>query len=213
MSVSVSGTTVVVGAPDSRWGSTWGAVYVFTVPDSGPTSVSEAVVLTSPRSIRRDTFGESVSISGDTIVVGAPGERIDEQWRRSRLGATYVFTKPPTGWASTSDAAKLTPEVGEAGDWFGWSVVVSGDTVVVGGQNYNSRRATNNAAYVFTKPTGGWVSASATPLSVPYVPHAYSYDSDRLGVSVGVAGDTVVVGAPIEAGLGMVCVFEDYLDG
>ena len=109
MSVSVSGDTVVVGAPDSSWGGVSGAAYVFTVPNSGLISVPGTVVLTSPRPIRGDTFGESVSISGDTIVVGAPGEGIDEEWARRHLGAAYVFTKPSGGWVTTSKASRLSP--------------------------------------------------------------------------------------------------------
>ena len=88
-SVSISGDTVVVGAPNTHWGSTKGAAYVFTVPEGGETSVPGSVVLASPRAMEGDIFGFSVAISGDTIVVGAPGEGLDEQGDRTFKGVTY----------------------------------------------------------------------------------------------------------------------------
>ena len=95
VSVSISGDTVAVGAPDVGWSSIHGAVYLFTVSEGEQTSADEAIVLTSPRSGSGDAFGGSVSISGDTIVVGAPWERDLELHDWYRVGATYVFEKPP----------------------------------------------------------------------------------------------------------------------
>ena len=109
VSVSISGDTVAVGAPDVGWSSIHGAVYLFTVSEGEQTSADEAIVLTSPRSGSGDAFGGSVSISGDTIVVGAPWERDLELHDWYRVGATYVFEKPSGGWVSTSDASRLTP--------------------------------------------------------------------------------------------------------
>ena len=200
-SVAITDNTLVVGMPNEDG---TGAAYVYTKPVGGWTSVSTPVRLTPPDGKSGDMFGASVSVSGDTVVVGAAGTGY-----RDLPGAVYVFTKPATGWISTSDAAKLMPETGESGDWFGWSVAVDGDTVVVGGQNYNGYHRANDA-FVFTRPAGGWVSASAEPITVFVSLNSYSYD--RLGVSVGVAGDTVYVGTPSGAGLGAVCVYEDFFD-
>ena len=98
-----------------------GEVYVYTKPSSGWGSVSAPVKLTPPDGKTWDMFGESVAIDGDTVVVGAPGVSYEDI-----QGATYVFTKPASGWVSTSDAAKLTPETGRSGDLFGSSVAVEG---------------------------------------------------------------------------------------
>ena len=69
-SVAITDDTLVVGMP-GRYGL--GAVYIYTKPSSGWASVSAPVKLTPPDGKSWDNFGESVAISGDTIVVGAPG--------------------------------------------------------------------------------------------------------------------------------------------
>ena len=88
-----------------------------------------------------------MAVSGDTVVVGAPGDDIGATFGQ---GSAYVFVKPVGGWATTSTFnAKLTDSNGVASGSFGASVAVSGDTVVVGAENASS-------AYVFVKPAGGW---------------------------------------------------------
>ena len=200
-SVAITDDTLAVGMP-SREGL--GAVYVFSKPTGGWVSVPAPVKLTPADGRNGDMFGASVAVSGDTVVVGASGTGSYDL-----PGAAYVFTKPATGWVSTEEEAKLTPETGESSDWFGTSVAVDGDTVVVGGQNYNGYHQTNDA-YVFSKPPGGWVSASAPPITV--YANWYGYSDDRLGVSVGVAGDSVFVGTPSGTGIGTVYVYEDFFD-
>ena len=199
-SVAITGDTLVVGMP-SQDGP--GAAYLYTKPRDGWAFVADPVKLTSPGATPVDMFGASVAISGDTVVIGAAG------FGSVPLhGAAYVFTKPADGWASTSDAAKLMPEFGESGDWFGWSVAVRGDTVVVGAQN-NSTAPATNAAYLFSRPDGGWVSVSAPPFEVAV---AGSVDSGEFEVSVAIARKTVVIGASSESDPGAVYVFEDVID-
>ena len=201
-SVAISDDTLVVGMP--RWDGL-GEVYIYTKPSSGWASVSAPVKLTPPEGKPWDMFGESVAISGDTVVVGAPGTA-----NRDIPGAAYVFTKPAGGWVSTSEAAKLTPESSEEDDMFGSSVAVAGDTIMVGGQNYRAYDW-RSEAYVFTKPQGGWTSASAPPINVIVCHGTYDYYGQS-EVSVGVSGDTVFVGIPSREGVGAVCVYEDFLD-
>ena len=76
-----------------------------------------------------DYFGSSVSISGNTVVVGAPDDTVGSN---NQQGAAYVFTEPGSGWANMTQTAKLTASDGAAGDYFGHSVSISGNTVVVG---------------------------------------------------------------------------------
>ena len=182
-SVSISGDIVAVGAPSYWWSEDRGAVYLFTLPDGEQTDPPDAVVLKSPRAVAGDSFGRSVAISGDTIVVGAPQERDEEIDSWFRFGAAYVFEKPSGGWVSTSDASRLTPPDVRSETGFGTSVAVSGDTVVVG--------TDSSSAYVFTKPSDGWTDTSeASELTA-----SDGSDDDRFGHSVAVSGDTVVVGA------------------
>ena len=200
-SVALTEDTLVVGMPS---GTDPGAVYVYSKPASGWESVSVPVKLTSPEGNNGDLFGASVAISGDTIVVGAPGSRDNYLF-----DAVYVFTKPSSGWGSTSDAAKLTPETSEHRDWFGFSVAIDGDAVVVGGKS-NSRYPRSHDVYVFTKPEGGWVSTSVAPIKV--LVDRSGYYLDRNAFSVGVARDSVFVGTPNSGGTGVVYAYEDFLD-
>jgi len=103
----------------------------------------EQAKLTASDGAAGDEFGFSVAISGDTVVVGADGDNSDQ-------GSAYVFVKPGGGWATTSAfTAKLTASDGAAGDYFGASVAISGDTVVVGADGDNSDQG---SAYVFGNP-------------------------------------------------------------
>ena len=119
LAVSENGGTIVVGLSAGSSGppSQSGAALVFARPDEGWVSTSEAVWLTMPSGEPEDMFGHVVSISGDTIVVGASGDNNDIGTRNT--GSAYVFTKPAGGWVSTSEAAKLTAPVGEKRDRFG----------------------------------------------------------------------------------------------
>ena len=124
-SVAVDGDTMVASAPyDNDNGNASGSAYVF-IRQSG--TWSQAAKLTASDGALYDQFGYSIAVDGDTVVVGA---RYDDNGSNS--GSAYVFTKPGSGWTSTSIAAKLTASDGAANDWFGASVAVDGDTVVVG---------------------------------------------------------------------------------
>ena len=199
-SVAVSDDMLVVGMPREDGA---GVAYLYTKPPTGWASVANPIMLTSPDGRPGDMFGASVAVSGDTVVVGAAG------FGEVPLpGAAYVFTKPAEGWSSTSDAAKLVPPVSDYGDWFGWSVAVSGDAVVVGAYDQYLTNA-GNEAYLFTRPPGGWGTDPTTPIS-------FSIDEPTkvgpFGVSVSVVGGMVILGASSEDGHGAVYVFEDVLD-
>ena len=184
-SVAVDGYTVVVGAQGDE--SDQGAAYVYTKPDTGWVTTSTAAKLTASDGDDGDTFGHSVAVEYDTLVVGAQGDD-------SHKGSAYVFTRPRSGWVSTSTAAKLTASDGEATDEFGKSVAVDYDTVVVGAHTDDHDEIFSGAAYVFTKPADGWATTStAAKLTASPV-----YGLEAFGFSVAVDGDTIVVGAPQE---------------
>jgi len=135
--------------------------------------------LTAGDGAASDHFGYPVSISGDTVVVGAAGDDSDK-------GSAYVFEKTGNNWIKT---AKLTASDGAAGDYFGYSVSISGDTVVVGAVADNTYQG---SAYVFEKPLfGGWQDTStAAKLTA-----SDGAADDKFGRSVAIKGNTVVVGA------------------
>ncbi len=190
-SASADGSAIVVGSlGDGSAGEQSGAAYVFTKSMS---SWSEAGKLTASDGAAGDRFGHSVSMSadGNTIVVGAYGD--DDNGSDS--GSAYVFTKPSTGWASMSSAVKLTASDGAAGDRFGSSASVSADgsTITIGASGSDSGGGDAGAAYVFTKPAGGWVTTSAAAKLTASDAAA----GDRLGASISASGDgsTIAVGA------------------
>ena len=141
--------------------------------------------LTASDGMNQDSFGESVAISGNTVVVGAL-EVADAR------GSAYVFVKPPSGWANMTQVAELTASDGKEGDIFGVSVAISGDTIVVGAGNatVNGNRG-QGAAYVFVKPPSGWSNMTET---------AKLTSSDGLpdgsfGDATALDGNTVVIGS------------------
>ena len=196
-SVAFDGETIVVGAPldDSKKG----AAYLFVKPGEGwdnpngtnTVDLTETAKLTASDGaggVEGDEFGNSVAVDGDIVVVGA-------DWDDSTKGAAYVFTKPNTGWATDTETAKLTATDGAAGDYFGNSVAIDGDTIAVGAPgNQNTVDGTDvstGAAYVFTKPNAGW----ATDTETAKLTASDRAKNDEFGYSVAVDGDTIVVGA------------------
>ncbi len=129
ISVAVSGDTVVVGADENEdAGSQSGSAYVFDRDQGGNNNFGEVKKLTASDAAQADLFGGSVSISGDTVVVGAHGN--DDAGSRS--GSAYVFGRDQGGTNNFGEVKKLTTSDAAVNDDFGLSVSISGDTVVVG---------------------------------------------------------------------------------
>jgi trimeric autotransporter adhesin len=211
-SVAVSGNTVVAGAPNARVNDNplQGAAYVFVEPASGWTSETETAELTASDGALEDNLGSSVAVSGSTVVAGAPNATVGGN---TEQGAVYVFAEPPSGWASETQAAKLTAPDGDAYDELGTSVAVSANTVVAGPHSATvNGNPGQGAAYVFVEPAGGWASETqAAKLTA-----SDGAAADQLGFSVAVSGNTVVAGAPhaalngsIEQGAAYVFVAQD----
>jgi hypothetical protein len=139
------------------------------------TAWSQQTELTPSGGVANDNAGYSVAISGSTAVVGAYG-------RSSAAGAAYVFVRSGTTW---SQQAEIDDPGATAGDDFGWSVAISGSTVVVGAdQDGNGGSGT---AYVFVRSGTTW-SQQGT-LTDP------GGAGDLFGYSVAISGSTAVVGA------------------
>jgi hypothetical protein len=218
-SVAVSGDTAVIGAVEEDSNATGvggnqaddsadnsGAAYVFI--RSGATWTQQAYLKASNTGAS-DRFGYSVALSGNTAVIGALHERSNatgvggNQADNSapNSGAAYVFTRSGATW---SQQAYLKASNSEAGDYFGWSVAVSGDTAVIGALNEESNATgvdgdgTDNsaynsgAAYVFNRSGATWSQQA-------YLKASNSSINDYFGGSVAVSGDTAVIGAYGEA--------------
>jgi hypothetical protein len=225
-SMALDGDTLVVGAPledsaetgtsgqgASNGASDSGAVYVF-VRVAGVWS--QEAYLKPSNTGAGDRFGSSVAISGNTLVVGAPSEDSAETGTSGQgtsngaidSGAAYVFTRTAGVW--TQEAYLKASNTG-AGDQFGWSVAISGDTLAVGAPLEDSAARTINggvsdesnngasnagAAYVFVRSGQAWTQEA-------YVKPLNADPGDDFGVSVALSGDTLAVGATGEAGDGV----------
>lgn len=196
-SMAMSGSTVVAGAPQApvSGNSRQGAVYVFTKPASGWTNATQVAKLTASDGSMNERLGFSVGVSDSTIVAGAEATIAG----RPDQGAIYVFTKPASGWANATQAAKLTASDGAAYDDLGLSVAIAGDTVVagapkaaIGGLAGVGSNNAQGAVYLFTKPVLGWTDATQSAKLTA----SDGASSDDLGQSVAVSGATVVAGAP-----------------
>jgi len=198
-SVAISGDTIVIGSPLHAVGSTaaQGAVYIFVKPAGGwATTSTFTAELTASDGIANDNFGASVSISGDTIVVGACNL---SGVCSNGPGKAYVFVKPSGGWATTSTFdAELTPsDGGTAQDGFGLPVSIGGDTVVIAAPQTNSVTGVGpGKAYVFVKPAGGWSSMTETAVLTA----SDGVNNDGFGLpTVSSDGNTIFLGAFLAA--------------
>ena len=215
-SVALDGDTLAVGATGEDSGAAGvngdqgnntsaansGAVYVFRRTPQG--WVQEAYVKASNPDTD-DGFGFSVALSGDFLAVGATGEDSasltnPQDDTAAGSGAVYVFRRSGSGWAQEAyiKASNL-----EAGDIFGHSVALSGDTLAVGatgedspdtgvnsGQGGNdTATADSGAVYVFRRDTnGGWAEEA-------YVKAFNTDGNDQFGIGVALSNDTLAVGA------------------
>jgi hypothetical protein len=213
--VAVSGDTMVVGAYGESSKATGvngdqgdtnapnaGAAYVFV--RSGTNWVQQAYLKAS-NAEAQDSFGVSVAVSGNTVVVGALSEASNatgvngEQSNNGvqYSGAAYVFVRNGTNW---NQQAYLKPSNTGVWDNFGWSVAIAGDTVVVGanyedsnatgvnGQQYDDSAVQSGAAYVFVRSGTNWSQQA-------YLKASNTGAYDEFGCAVAVSGDTLVVGA------------------
>ncbi len=191
-----------------RWVGIWFVLCLLVAPAASAGPFDQGSYLKASLSGAGDQFGYSVAVSGDTMVVGAPGEDSNatgvdgNQTDNSATGsgAVYVFTRSGGSW---SQQAYLKASNTGAGDEFGYSVAVAGDTITVGARweasnatGVNGNQADNSAAdsgatYVFTRSGGSWSQQA-------YLKASNTDSGDRFGYSVAIAGDTITVGAPFE---------------
>jgi phage baseplate assembly protein gpV len=193
-SVSIDGDTVVIGARyDDDKGSNSGSVYVFTrdTPGDLTSTWTQLAKLTATDGAAGDEFGVSVSIDGDTMVVGAHYD--DDKGDNS--GSAYVYTRDTAGDLASgwTQIAKLTADDGAAYDWFGTSVSIDGDTVVIGAYADDDKGDKSGSAYVFTRDTAGELASNWT--QVDKLNATDGAAGDEFGVSVSIDGDTIVIGA------------------
>jgi FG-GAP repeat len=196
-SVAISGTTIVVGAPVREVGkhTHQGAVFVYVKPASGWRSASPTTELTAAGGAANEFFGESVAISGNSALVGAPGRKVG---KHAAQGAVDVFSAPRLVGAGTPrQMTELTAPDGQANDALGISVAVSGSTVVAGADVHRvGENAEQGVAYIFAKRATGWGNARETA----QLSDEAGGVGELFGRTVAIRQNTVVVGAPDHGG-------------
>jgi FG-GAP repeat len=181
-SVSVSGDVIVVG--DRGYGSNAGSAYVFVKPAGGWTSMTQTAKLTASDGVLDDELGYSVSISGNTIALGAP-----QLESLANPGKAYVFVEPATGWTNMTQTGELTVPEAEDGSYIGLTISVNGDVIVAGAPS----EFFPGAAYLFQKPSTGWTNMTETATLLPGDTLRGQYTG--FGDPVSVGGKIVAVGA------------------
>lgn len=176
-SVALGAVTAVVGADgdDNERGVDVGAAYVHV--RSGGAWTQQAKLVPSDGS-PGDAFGFAVALDGDTAVIGAPQAG-------GGVGAAYVYVRSGSTWSLQK---RLAPSDGIPGGYFGFSVSISGDTIVVGAVGDDDRGEGSGSAYVFTRSAGVWSQQQKLTATDGAA-------LDSFGFSVWVNVDTAVISA------------------
>ena len=184
--VATDGVTVAAGAPGKNTNT--GAVHIFERNASG---VWVEVDILKPSDTTAQSFGTSIAIDGDTMLIGDP----------AGAGAAYVFRRDASGlW---NESQKLTASNPDGSDRFGYRVAIEGDTLVVGAPQEGSGDPANEAdnsllspgaAYVFTRDTtNNWSQEAYLKAAVPAA-------GMRFGNSVAIRNGNIAIGAPVGSG-------------
>ena len=171
--VALDGDTLVVGAPTAVVDNVQQVGRAFVYLREGSNWTQQAELLPNPDDRAAfDEFGSSVTIAGDSIIVGARRQNSDQ-------GAAYVFVRAGATW---SQQAKLTASDGAANHNFGMAVAISGDTAVIGATGAT-------AGYVFKRGGVTWTQQ-------PKLTASDGAAGDGFGCAVALSGDSALLGAP-----------------
>ncbi len=174
--VAISGDTAIVGAgEDDDNGIDSGSAYLFDT-----TTGRQLFKLLPDDGAADDRFGVSVAISGATAIVGA----FWHDDNGSNTGSAYLFDIT-TG----QQLFKLPANDGAAGDWFGGSVAISGDTAIVGSYRDDDNSANSGSAYLFDATSGRQIAKLLANDGA---------FADIFGFSVAISGATAIAGAPFD---------------
>lgn len=178
-SLAIEGNYLIAGARLDDNGLSSGGAYVFFRDAVGWVQQQK---LTASDAAAGDDFGASVDISGDSVVVGAPGDNV----AASDSGSAYVFVRSGTTW---TEQQRVSASDGTDGNELGRSVSISGEYVVAGSRLADFGGFNNaGAAYVFKRTNTTWDQQAKLMA-------ADADDEDVFGVSVSIDGGFVVIGS------------------
>ncbi len=158
-------------------------ILLFTLFSLSFTIASESKI-TADTAYANDKFGQSVDISGSRVIVGA--YLYNEKGSDSGVG--FIFHWNGSSW---TQVAKIAPDDGAAGDWFGYSVAIDGDYIIVGAPRDDNVLSNTGSAYIYYWNGSSWTQQAKLVA-------ADSATSDFFGWSVAIRGDYAIVGAPYD---------------
>jgi len=179
--VRVFGDEALVSSEGDPEKNISGSVYIFTKTDDGWTQIAK---LKSPDARSRFKFGSSLSLSADTAMVGTHEEADDSGHGN---GAVFVFMRVNQSY--WSGPVKLVANNTKPGDHFGNSLSLSGNTSLIGAYRRDAKGESSGSAYIFTRRSDKWTERQEL------IPDGLDAD-DWFGYSVGLSGNTAVIGAP-----------------
>ncbi|MCK4340242.1 MAG: hypothetical protein KAY37_00780 [Phycisphaerae bacterium] len=190
-SVAVAGNLAVIGA----FADGPGAAYVFEY-DGGEWTEIEKLIPAGGGP--EDRLGQAVAISGDRLVIGAPQGNL---WN----GVAYVYQFDGGSWVLE---ATLAAEDAAQYDYFGWSVAIDGEVIVIGARRDDDLADACGAAYVFRYEESAWSQEAKLTASDGSA-------GDEFGNAVVLTGDTAVIGAWQDAdhGIAAGAVYAYHFDG
>ena len=193
--VAVSGNYVVVAAHRNDLGGTTdaGSVYVYDLSKLDPAAPQTMATLDNPNPAG-DLFGSVVAVSGSYLVVGAAqADKGDD----TDVGSVYVYKLDSNANTAVLHATVNNPGPA-ANDFFGFSVAVAGDHMVVGAYRDDTRATNTGTLYIYELPANpGNLAVPIATLNDPtHDPNPAT--GDNFGRSVAAAGNYVVVGAALD---------------
>lgn len=175
--VILDGDFAYIGAPsDDAIGTNFGAVYVFHFDGINWNHVHTIV---DPDPQIHDSFGSSIALAGDLLIVGAFGE--DDFGESS--GAAFIFRLIDGQWTLE---ARITASDGQASDWFGRASAIGPDWAIVGADHQNEQRG---AAYFFRREGANWIEHAKVMSNNPS-------RNSNFGDKVSLLGDLAIVAEP-----------------
>ena len=182
--IDIDGDTIVASSTDYKFYE--GAGFVFVKNGNSWTSSTETAILqNSQQPGSACYFGRALAMEGDIMVVGAYAHDVQ--------GAAYVFQTSAGDWSQAVQVAKLTASDGHDYAWFGHSVDISGDVIVIGSpQKHVGSNTDQGSVYVFVRPASGWTDAQEDA----QIFAANGATGDNFGKSVAIDDDVIAVGAP-----------------
>lgn len=155
-----------------------GAVIIF---ERNLNEWKQTQILTAPDTKPGDAFGQSISLTENHLIVGAP--RNDAMGEDS--GAAYIYKRDKGAWRYQT---KITASDGAAGDLFGISLDIDGSTIIVGADLHDKKAENAGAVYVYALEDKQWKQEAKL------MAHDAG-DTDIFGVRVSLSGNTALISA------------------